>query len=72
MMVKNNLTNFAAIGAATVIAVTGIITYSGGQFNGDWNKDGGSITIEGKQTPTKTNDCLPSEGSSHNLNCDNH
>lgn len=71
MIAKHNLTNLAAISAATVIALTGIITYSGGRFNGNWNKDGGSITIEGKQTPEKTNDCLPRGESSHHSECIN-
>ena len=70
MTKNNNITTLAAITAVTIVALTALIINSGERFDSSWNKDGGSIKIEGRQTLVQTNDCLPSWENSHRLNCD--
>ena len=70
MIQKNNLTKLVAITAITIVVLTALIINSEGQFDSSWGKDGGSLSIKGKQM-LKINDCLSREESSHYLNCNN-
>ena len=68
----NNASLLAAIASVTLISITALIICLGGRFDSSWSqKNGFSITIEGRQTSEKINDCLPQGKSSHRLNCDN-
>jgi hypothetical protein len=66
-MEQNTLILFVIFAIALIIE-TVLIVKAGARFTLGWSKEGGSLTIEGQQPPTKTNDCLPGGESSHRLN----
>lgn len=48
MILKHNLAVIAGFAGVTVVGLTAVVMISGGKFNTNWSKDGGSLTIEGK------------------------
>lgn len=48
MIFQRNLAVIAGFAGVTVVGVTALTLISGGRFDTNWSKDGGSLTIEGK------------------------
>jgi hypothetical protein len=69
---QSTLIGIAVISSITLIGVIVLIRNTDTKIDFNLGKNLGSLTIEGKQSPRKTNDCLPSGESSHRLNCNNH
>lgn len=61
MLLKPNLTNISAIAGTTIVITTALIVFSGSRFDSSWNKDGGSIKIEGKPYNQKQEPIYPSK-----------
>ena len=54
MIVRNNFAIFTIVGGITILGTTALIVVSGGRFDSNWTKDGGTLIIEGKPLPNKT------------------
>ena len=48
MLNTTGLISIASITAVTIIGLTALIVNSEGRFDSNWNKEGGSLTIEGR------------------------
>ena len=70
-MEKTSSVTFTAIVSITIIGTIALTRNTNTKFNLNFGQNQ-SLTIEGKSSPPKINDCLPSKESSHILNCDKH
>jgi hypothetical protein len=68
---RTSLVVFTAIVSITIIGIMALTRNTDTTLNLNFGQNK-SLTIEGKYSLLKTNDCLPSGESSHHLNCDNH
>ena len=68
---QNNLVTLAVIFSITLIGVVGLTRNTDMEIDINFGENK-SVNIKGKRPlslPAKRNDCLPSRGSSHRLNC---
>lgn len=69
---QTGLIEITSILSFTVLLLTALIIYFGGNFSIRRDKNGGSMEIKGSRIPTdKTNDCLPNKENSHSSNINN-
>ena len=71
---KSDLNKIVAIAvtcSATLLGTIALTRNTDTKLDINLGKDIGSLTIEVRRSPDKTNDCLHSGKSSHNLDCNN-